>query len=132
MKVKVISRNPEDYIRGSTNEINRIPRNLDPDLHPFEAAREYTKALNAAKLDRIFAKPFVASLDGHSDGVNCLIRNPRQISSIASGACDGQVSFYFDFFSMLYCYNTVIRSLNAFQFKKGFGNNFNCIGVCVT
>lgn len=95
MKVKVISRNPEDYIRGSTNEINRIPKNLDPDLHPFEAAREYTKALNAAKLDRIFAKPFVASLDGHSDGVNCLIRNPKQISSIASGACDGQVSFYF-------------------------------------
>lgn len=132
MKVKVISRNPEDYIRGSTNEINRIPRNLDPDLHPFEAAREYTKALNAAKLDRIFAKPFVASLDGHSDGVNCLIRNPRQISSIASGACDGQVSFYFDFLSMLYCYNTVIRSLNAFRFKKGFSNNFNCIGVCVT
>jgi len=94
MKVKVISRNPEDYIRGSSSEINRIPRNLDPDLHPFEAAREYTRALNAAKLERVFAKPFIASLDGHTDGVNCLLRNPRQISSIASGSCNGQIKFW--------------------------------------
>jgi len=66
MKVKVICRNPEDYLRGSTNEINRVPRNLDPDLHPFEAAREYTQALNAAKLERVFAKPFLGSLDEHT------------------------------------------------------------------
>lgn len=94
MKVKVISRNPEDYVRGSTSEIHRIPRNLDPNLHPFEAAREYTRALNAAKLERVFAKPFVASLDGHSDGVNCLVRNPRSISSAASGSCDGQIKLW--------------------------------------
>ncbi|XP_065651483.1 DDB1- and CUL4-associated factor 13 isoform X2 [Hydra vulgaris] len=94
MKVKVLSRNPEDYIRGTTSEINRLPRNLDPDLHPFEAAREYTRALNAAKLERVFAKPFLASLDGHSDGVNCLARNPVKVSSVASGACDGQIKFW--------------------------------------
>lgn len=93
MKVKVLSRNPDDYIRGSTSEINRVPRNLDPDLHPFEAAREYTRALNAAKLERVFAKPFVASLDGHTDGVNCVVRNPVHVTSIASGACDGQVMY---------------------------------------
>ena len=93
MKVKVLSRNPEDYLRGSTSEINRLPRNLDPDLHPFEAAREYTRALNAAKLERVFAKPFLASLDGHNDGVNCLSRNPVKVSSVVSGACDGQVRF---------------------------------------
>lgn len=94
MKVKVLSRNPDDYIRGSTSEINRVPRNLDPDLHPFEAAREYTRALNAAKLERVFAKPFVASLDGHTDGVNCVVRNPVHVTSIASGACDGQIKFW--------------------------------------
>lgn len=91
MKVKVISRNPDDYVRGSTQEINRAQRNLDPSLHPFEAAREYTRALNAAKLDRVFAKPFIASLDGHSDGIYCMKRNPLSLSCIASGACDGQV-----------------------------------------
>jgi len=94
MKVKVISRNPEDYIRGSSKEIHKLPRNLNPDLHPFEAAREYTRALNAAKLERVFAKPFIASLDGHADGVNCLIRNPQVISSVVSGSCDGQIKFW--------------------------------------
>ena len=99
MKVKVLARNPDDYIRGSTKEIHRVPRNLDPDLHPFEAAREYTRALNSAKLERVFAKPFLASLDGHSDGVNCLIRSPQHISSVVSGACNGEVCFYY--FSMM-------------------------------
>lgn len=94
MKVKVLARNPDDYIRGSTKEIHRVPRNLDPDLHPFEAAREYTRALNSAKLERVFAKPFLASLDGHSDGVNCLIRSPQHISSVVSGACNGEIKFW--------------------------------------
>ena len=35
---------------------------LDPALHPFEKAREYTRALNATKLERMFAKPFLAQL----------------------------------------------------------------------
>jgi len=94
MKVKVISRNPEDYMRGSTSEIDKVPRNLDPDLHPFEAAREYTQALNAAKLERVFAKPFIGSLDGHSDGINCLRRHPKKVSVIASGCCDGQIKLW--------------------------------------
>lgn len=94
MKVKVICRNPDDYLRGSTKEIHRVPRNLDPDLHPFEAAREYTQAVNAAKLERVFAKPFIASLDGHTDGINCLRRHPRQVSTIASGSCDGQIKLW--------------------------------------
>jgi len=49
-----------------------VHRNLDPALHPFEKAIEYTRALNAVKLDRVFAKPFVAALP-HSDGVTCLV-----------------------------------------------------------
>ena len=91
MKVKLLERNPDNYVRSSKQEINRIQRNVDPDLHPFEFAREYTRALNAAKLDRVFAKPFIASLDGHSDGVYCIKRNPAVLPSIASGACNGEV-----------------------------------------
>jgi DDB1- and CUL4-associated factor 13 len=46
------------------------PRNLDPALHPFERAREYTRALNAVKLERLFAAPFIGELGrGHVDGV---------------------------------------------------------------
>ena len=45
----------------------------------FEKAHEYTRALNAAKVDRIFAKPFVAALP-HDDGVTALCRSPRTIN----------------------------------------------------
>lgn len=72
-----------------------VPRNYDPALHPFEVPREYTRALNATKLERIFAKPFVASLDGHRDGVNCMAKHPHSLSTILSGACDGEVSITF-------------------------------------
>lgn len=71
--------------------LSAVPRNYDPTLHPFEVPREYTRALNATKLDRVFAKPFVASLDGHRDGINCIARHARNLSTVMSGACDGQV-----------------------------------------
>ena len=94
MKVKVLSRNPADYVRECTSDIHKVPRNLDPTLHPFEAPREYTLASNAAKLERVFAKPFVGSLEGHTDGVNCLARNPKSLSVLASGSCDGVIKIW--------------------------------------
>lgn len=94
MKVKVLSRNPADYIRENKSDIHKLHRNLDPSLHPFEGPREYTRALNAVKLERVFAKPFVSSLDGHTDGVNCIARHPRSLSVLLSGSCDGEVGVY--------------------------------------
>lgn len=94
MKVKILSRNPEDHLRERSSDIHKLHRNLDPSLHPFEAPREYTRALNATKLDRVFAKPFVGALDGHTDGVNCLARHPKSLSVLLSGSCDGEVSIW--------------------------------------
>lgn len=68
-----------------------MPRNYDPALHPFEAAREYTRALNAVKLDRVFAKPFIGNLEGHKDGVSCMSKHPGRLSVLLSGAFDGEV-----------------------------------------
>ncbi|XP_015272443.1 PREDICTED: DDB1- and CUL4-associated factor 13-like, partial [Gekko japonicus] len=94
MKVKVLSRNPDDYVRETKQDLQRVPRNYDPALHPFEVPREYTRALNATKLDRVFAKPFIASLDGHRDGVNCMAKHPQSLSTVLSGACDGEVKIW--------------------------------------
>uniref|UniRef100_A0A8D0L6B5 DDB1- and CUL4-associated factor 13 n=1 Tax=Sphenodon punctatus TaxID=8508 RepID=A0A8D0L6B5_SPHPU len=94
MKVKVLSRNPDDYVRETKQDIQRVPRNYDPLLHPFEVPREYVRALNATKLDRVFAKPFLASLDGHRDGVNCMAKHPQSLSTILSGACYGEVKIW--------------------------------------
>lgn len=85
MKVKVICRNPQDYIRQTKTDVHRLPRNLDPAVHPLEGAREYVRALNATKLDRVFAKPFVGSLSGHADGVYCMTKHPTKLSVILSG-----------------------------------------------
>ena len=71
-----------------------VPRNFDPSLHPFEEAREYTRALNAVKLDRVFAKPFVGSLDGHYDGVYTLAKHPNRLSLVCSGSYDGELRLW--------------------------------------
>ena len=71
------------------------PRNYDPLLHPMEASREYIRALNAAKLQKVFAKPFTASLDGHRNVVNCMSKHPQKLSIMLSGAGDGEVSTFF-------------------------------------
>lgn len=52
---------------------------------------EYVRALNATKLDRVFAKPFIGDLAGHREGVNCFAKDPTSLSSLTSGAYDGEI-----------------------------------------
>lgn len=47
--------------------------------------------MTAAKIDRIFAKPFVDSLGGHQDGVYVLGADSRRVSVVAAGGGDGEV-----------------------------------------
>ena len=90
-QIKVLSRNPLNYMRATKQDIHKISRNYSSTIHPYSASREYTRALNATKLDRVFAKPFISSLDGHRDGVYCLAKHPTQLSILFSGACDGEL-----------------------------------------
>lgn len=93
-KVKTLSRSAETYNLIGTTTLAQ-PRNLNPELHPFEKAREYTRALNATKLERMFAAPFIAQLgDGHVDGVYSLAKDPRSLNVIASGSGDGEVKIW--------------------------------------
>lgn len=94
MKVKVLSRNPDEYLRETKRDIHKVPRNHDPALHPLEAPREYARALNSVKMERMFAKPFVGNLEGHRDGVSCIAKHPQTLSALASGACDGEIRFW--------------------------------------
>jgi DDB1- and CUL4-associated factor 13 len=52
---------------------------------------QYTRALNAVKLDRLFAKPFIGALDGHSDGVSALATSSKSLVAFISGASDGEI-----------------------------------------
>ncbi|KAF9913523.1 rRNA-processing protein sof1 [Lobosporangium transversale] len=94
MKVKVLSRSTEEFTRQRSNDIHKIQRNLDPTLHPFEKAREYTRALNATKVERMFAKPFIGALSGHVDGVYCMAKHPKQLDWLVSGGGDGDLRMW--------------------------------------
>ncbi|KAL0257747.1 Protein sof1 [Diplodia seriata] len=94
MKIKALSRSAGDYQAPGTN-VSRTPRNLDPALHPFERAREYTRALNATKMERMFAQPFIAQLGkGHVDGVYSIAKDPESLQHFASGSGDGIVKVW--------------------------------------
>ena len=94
MKFKVLSRSERQFTRDRRDDLLKVHRNHDPKLHPFEQAREYTRALNAAKLDKVFAKPFVGALEGHMDGVFSMTNNKMNLVSFVSGACDGEIKVW--------------------------------------
>jgi len=50
--------------------------------------------LNSAKLEKLFAKPFIASLDDHSDGVTCLAKSRSNMTDMLSGSADGEMIFW--------------------------------------
>ncbi|KAI6183948.1 DDB1- and CUL4-associated factor 13 [Aphelenchoides bicaudatus] len=94
INVKVISRNPDNYQRETKNDIHKARRNFNAAEDPFRHQVEYTRALNSAKLERMFAKPFICALDGHSDGVHTLAKHPSRLSTVLSGSLDGQVKIW--------------------------------------
>ncbi|KAF9885502.1 rRNA-processing protein sof1 [Aspergillus nanangensis] len=94
MKIKAISR-PVSSQQAPGSSVVRQPRNLDPAQHPFERAREYTRALNATKLQRLFAAPFLGQIgDGHVDGVYSMAKDPGSLQRFASGSGDGVVKVW--------------------------------------
>jgi len=91
----VLHHDPSRYLPGRSGDPTPVSRNLNPSAHPFARARERTRAVNAAKLERMFAKPFVAGLEGHVDGVYVMARKPGVLNEVASASGDGGESKIF-------------------------------------
>lgn len=94
MNVRVLSRKEEDFTRDRKSDTIKVFRNPDPKLHPFEKAREYTRALNSVKHDKVFAKPFLYALDAHADGVYSMTTIPTSLIHMLSGAGDGEIRMW--------------------------------------
>lgn len=94
LEIHMISRKPSDFMRETKHDIHKVFKNYDAKLHPMAFQREYTRALNATKLEKVFAKPFIGNMSGHGDIVNCLMKHQTKLSIIASGACDGQIKIW--------------------------------------
>ena len=93
-KVKVITRREADFGRATRAEGYKIFKNTSPDLHPLAQQTEFVRAKRAAKMKHMFAKPFVASLAGHSESVYSLCRHPRNLRQVVSGGADGEVRIW--------------------------------------
>ncbi|KAJ8753734.1 hypothetical protein K2173_026410 [Erythroxylum novogranatense] len=94
MKVKVVSRSTDEFTRERSQDLQRVFRNFDPNLRSQEKAIEYVRAVNAAKLDKIFARPFIGAMDGHIDAVSCMAKNPNYLKGIFSGSMDGDIRLW--------------------------------------
>ncbi|GAB4846482.1 hypothetical protein Ancab_025487 [Ancistrocladus abbreviatus] len=94
MKVKVISRSTEEFTRERSQDLQRVFRNYDPSLRPQEKAVEYVRALNAAKLEKIFARPFIGAMEGHIDAISCMAKNSNCLKGIFSGSMDGDIRLW--------------------------------------
>ena len=94
MKIKTLTRSKTASTRERSADLTKVYRTPAPELHPFERAREYTRAVNAAKLDRVFAKPFVGALSGHCDGVYCMAKNAARLGEMLSGDCAGELRLW--------------------------------------
>ncbi|GMI15193.1 hypothetical protein TrVE_jg7592 [Triparma verrucosa] len=91
MKIKALSRSVEGNTRSNSGDIKKLSRNLDPKHKPLERAREYTRAVTSAKLERMFAKPFVAALEGHVDSVACSAASRGHLCPFVTGGVDGEI-----------------------------------------
>ncbi len=92
--IKMILRDETEFTSERSLDEKKMFRNYDPKLHPFQKAREYTRALNAAKLDKHFSKPFVHSFDHHYDSIHAITRVPGQLPLILSGDAQGYLNLY--------------------------------------
>ena len=94
MKVKVLHLDPTEYAVKRPGD--RVPLVRNPQAKPTTNAKqkEYMRALAAAKLERMFSKPFIASLDGHVDSVEVIARSRTLLGPIFTGGADGCLNFW--------------------------------------
>lgn len=91
VRLNVITRTEKDFQRETKHDIHKVHRSLDPINHPHSRAREYQRAVVASKIQKIFAKPFLFSLDAHSDGISCFGKAYEKLEHIVSGGYDGEI-----------------------------------------
>lgn len=89
VKISVLQHASSAHLPTRPGDPKPRSRNLDPLMHPFGRARERMRALNATKMERMFAKPFIAALDGHIDAIEVLCKKPGTLNTVASGSWDG-------------------------------------------
>ena len=94
MKLKVLHHDPKDFQVAQAGRMTPIVRSTASHLHAFTKEREMVRAVTAAKLDRMFAKPLSAVLTGHTDGISAMSRGRTLVAPFFTGSYDGEIRFW--------------------------------------
>lgn len=62
-------------------------------MHKFSKQREYTRAVVASKMDRMFAKPFIGSIEC-GDGVYGMARDNSRLGVVATSGAMGELAVH--------------------------------------
>ncbi|TIC66067.1 WD40 repeat-like protein [Wallemia mellicola] len=90
MKIKAITRSQAD---GHPSDQKPPSRNPDPSMHPFAKQREYSRAVIASKMDRMFAKPFIGAIEC-GDGVYGMARDSARLGVVATSGAMGELAIH--------------------------------------
>lgn len=129
MKVKALKRSDGASARREcSGDLRRMSRSVNPNFHPMQRAREYTRAVTAAKLDRMFAKPLIGNLgDGHRDAVTCSAISRKSLLPLVSGSADGSVRLWdLATRTSLAEISAHNRNVTAVSFDRSGENFFSC------
>uniref|UniRef100_A0AC35GP86 Uncharacterized protein n=1 Tax=Panagrolaimus sp. PS1159 TaxID=55785 RepID=A0AC35GP86_9BILA len=62
----------QSFDNETKHDIYEVPQKIEGKKDPIRHIVEYTRAMDAAKLERVFAEPSIAYFDGHNEGVGVL------------------------------------------------------------
>lgn len=94
MKIRVLSRSDGEWsgAHDGNPSSSRASFNRAAGLHAPTRPLEVQRAVNAAKVGRILARPFLAALaPGHADGVYALAKSRAETALAASASADGEI-----------------------------------------
>jgi DDB1- and CUL4-associated factor 13 len=84
MRINTIYHKPEEIEKERRRDLGYASFSKRDAYHPFMAEREFVRALNATKIERMLSKPLVAALAYHNQGVNNLSRHPTEPLFVSS------------------------------------------------
>ena len=88
--INAIMRSEQDYVRqDATQRTKFFAARSKTDA--FQTETEYVKALQAAKLQKMFSKPFVRSMGEHADAVVLVEPMTQSTNYVFSASADGCV-----------------------------------------
>ena len=95
MIIKPLRRSGSSTVeRECIGDVRQSARNLNPMYHPMQRAREYTRAVTAAKMERMFSHPLIPGNLEHRDSVTVTCSSRRSLVPFVSGCADGTIKIW--------------------------------------